>query len=152
MTNVYIGLGSNKGSRKKNIMRALSLLSKNRQRVLKVSSFFETQPYGCEKQGPFLNAAAKIGTALPPEKLLVLLKSIEKEVGRTRSFRWGPREIDLDILFYGRRLYKSRKLSIPHADMHNRRFVLLPLKEIAPGFVHPALKKSVSKILENLDK
>jgi len=150
MVNVYIGLGSNRGNRKKNILKALELLKDNDQKILKMSSFCETEPYGYKNQRKFLNIAAKLKTDLPPEKFLNLCKKIEKEVGRMDRLRWGPREIDLDILFYGYKTYKSKKLSIPHADLHNRKFVLLPLKEIAPGFVHPILKKCVSKILKNL--
>ena len=150
MTTVYIGLGSNRGNRRKNILRALGMLKGNGQKIVKISSFYETEPYGYENQSRFLNIAAKVKSNLPPEKFLSLCKKIEKTVGRTGSFRWGPREIDIDILFYGHKTFKSRKLTIPHADLHNREFVLLPLKEISPGFVHPVIKRSISKILENL--
>jgi 2-amino-4-hydroxy-6-hydroxymethyldihydropteridine diphosphokinase len=87
---------------------------------------------------------------LEPEALLIVCKTIEKELGRKKSFRWGPREIDLDILFYGMRAYSGKKLVIPHADLHNRYFVLVPLVEIAPGLVHPLLHKRVSALLANL--
>jgi len=150
MRNVYIGFGSNRGDRKKNILSALKLLALNKQKIIKISSLYETEPYGYKKQKNFLNGVAVLKTAMPPEELLNLLKRIEKEAGRRRSFRWGPREVDLDILFYGYKVYKSKTLSIPHADLHNRKFVLLPLNEIAPGFIHPVIKKSVSVILKNL--
>ena len=152
MTNVYIGLGSNKGNRKKNILKAVKLLKDSGQKILKISSFYETKPYGYKNQKNFTNAVAKLKTDLPPEKLLNLCKKIEKKVGRIHSFRWGPREIDIDILFYGYKIHKSKKLSIPHADLHNRTFVLLPLKELAPGFVHPIIRNCISKILENLPR
>ena len=150
MTNIYIGFGSNRGGRKKNILKALALLESNNLKILKISSFYETAPYGFKNQKKFLNGVVKLKMGLPPGKLLGLCKKIEKEVGRVPSRRWGPREIDLDIIFYGKKIFKSRKLSIPHADLHNRKFVLISLKEIAPGFVHPALKKTVSSILRKL--
>lgn len=150
MTNVYIGFGSNRGGRKKNILKALALLESNSLKILKISSFYETVPYGFKKQKKFLNGVVKLKTSLPPEKLLGLCKKIEKEAGRVPSRRWGPREIDLDIIFYGKKIFKSKKLSIPHADLHNREFVLMPLKEIAPGFIHPVLKETVSNIVKKL--
>lgn len=150
MINVYIGFGSNRGGRKKNILKALALLESNNLKILKISSFYETAPYGFKNQKKFLNGVVKLKTGLPPEKLLGLCKKIEKEVGRVPSRRWGPREIDLDIIFYGKKIFKSKKLSIPHADLHNRKFVLQPLKEIAPGFIHPVFKKSVSSILKKM--
>ena len=141
MTDVFVGLGSNKGNRKRNILRAVKLLERNSQRILKVSSIRETRPYGYKKQGLFLNAAVKLKT-----KFLFLCKKIEKEIGRRKSHQWGPREIDLDILFFGNKIVKTKKLTIPHKDLHNRKFVLIPLVEISSNFIHPVFKKRVSKI------
>ncbi len=146
MTTVFLGLGSNRGDRKKNISKAIKLLEKSGQKVLRVSSLRETKPYGYKKQKKFLNAVVKLKTKLLPLELLKLCKKIEKKIGRTESFRWGPREIDIDILFFGEKTIKNKKLTIPHGDLHNRTFALQPLTEIAPNFVHPVLKKRVSEI------
>lgn len=146
MTTVFLGLGSNRGNRKKNILRAIKLLKRSGQKVLRLSSLRETKPYGYKKQKKFLNAVVKLKTKLLPSELLELCKKIEKKIGRTKSFRWGPREIDVDILFFGKKIIKNKKLTIPHKDLHNRAFVLQPLMEIAPNFVHPVLKKRVSEL------
>ena len=146
MANVFVGLGSNKGNRKKNILRAIEILKKNNRKILKISSICETKPYGYRKQRNFLNAVVKLKTALSPGNFLLLCKKIEKEIGRKKVFRWGPREIDIDILFFDKKVLKSRKLTIPHKDLHNREFVLTPLSEIAPNFVHPVLKKRIFEI------
>ncbi|PIU83706.1 MAG: 2-amino-4-hydroxy-6-hydroxymethyldihydropteridine diphosphokinase [Elusimicrobia bacterium CG06_land_8_20_14_3_00_38_11] len=146
MTTVFLGLGSNRGNRKKNILRAIKLLKRSGQKVLRLSSLRETKPYGYKKQKKFLNAVVKLKTKLLPSELLELCKKIEKKIGRTKSFRWGPREIDIDILFFGKKIIKNKKLTIPHKDLHNRAFVLQPLMEIAPNFVHPVLKKRVSEL------
>lgn len=146
MTTVFLGLGSNKGNRKENILKAVKLLEENGQKVMRMSSLRETKPYGYKKQKNFLNAAVKLKTKLMPLELLELCKRIEKKIGRTKSFRWGPREIDIDILFFGKKVIKNKKFTIPHSDLHNRNFVLTPLVEIAPNFVHPVLRKRVSEI------
>ncbi|MEW6556646.1 MAG: 2-amino-4-hydroxy-6-hydroxymethyldihydropteridine diphosphokinase [Elusimicrobiota bacterium] len=146
MTIVFIGLGSNKGNRKKNILSAIELLKKNGQKILKKSSIYETKPYGYKKQKKFLNAVVKLKTNLSPLALLKLCKKVETAIGRTNSFRWGPREIDLDILFYGKKVYRNQYLTIPHLDLHNRTFVLQPLTEIAPNFVHPVVKKQIKRL------
>lgn len=146
MITVFVGIGSNRGDRRKNILRAVELLKTNGQKILKISSIRETRPYGYKKQHLFLNAAVKLKTKLLPEDFLLLCKKIEKEIGRKKSFKWGPREIDLDILFFGKKIVKTKKLTIPHGDLHNRGFVLIPLTEISPNLVHPILRKRVSKI------
>ena len=97
-----------------------------------------------------MNTAAIIETSVSPEKLLEIAKNIEKDIGRRNTFRWGPREIDIDILFYGRRIVRQRDLIIPHKDLHNRLFVLIPLAEISPQFVHPVLKIKIMEILKNI--
>lgn len=150
MTTVFLGLGSNSGDRKKNILKAIKLLEKSGQKVLRLSSLRETKPYGYKKQKNFFNAVVKLKTKLLPLELLELCKKIEKKIGRTKSFRWGPREIDVDILFFGKEVIKNKKLTIPHSDLHNRNFVLTPLLEIAPNFVHPVFKKRVSEIYSTL--
>jgi len=146
MTTVFLGLGSNRGDRKRNILKATKLLEKSEQKVLRASSLRETKPYGYKKQKKFLNAVVKVKTKLLPSELLELCRKIEKKIGRKKSFRWGPREIDIDILFFGKEIIRNKKLTIPHGDLHNRTFVLQPLTEIAPNFVHPVLKKRVSEL------
>ncbi|HAM38184.1 MAG: 2-amino-4-hydroxy-6-hydroxymethyldihydropteridine diphosphokinase [Elusimicrobia bacterium RIFOXYC2_FULL_34_12] len=143
---VFVGLGSNRGEKKKNILKSIELLKKYHQKILKISSFYRTEPYGCKNQNTFLNAIVKLKTELSPKEFLFICKNIEKVIGRKKSFRWGPREIDLDILFFGKKVIKSRILTIPHKDLHNREFVLKPLKEISPGLVHPVLRKRISRI------
>lgn len=150
MTTVFLGLGSNRGDRKKNILKAIELLKKSGQKVLRLSSLRETKPYGYKKQKKFLNAAVKLKTKLLPSELLELCKKIETKIGRTKSFRWGPRVIDVDILFFGKKIIKNKKFTIPHIDLHNRNFVLSSLMEIAPNFVHPVLKKRVSEMYSAL--
>ena len=139
---VYIGLGSNVGDRKFHIDRALDLLAKT-VAIRAVSSIYETDPVGYKIQAPFLNGAAEIQTLTSPQDLLKRLKKIETEVGRQPRFRWGPREIDLDILMYGNRIIDTPNLTIPHPEMHRRDFVLIPLREIAKNLVHPVLQKEI---------
>lgn len=145
----YIGLGSNIGDRKKNILKAIEELKKSGQKILKISSIYETKPWGFEKQRKFLNAVVKIKTFLSAVDLLQLCKSIERKIGRKKTFRWGPRKVDLDILFYGKKRINTRKLKIPHPEIKNREFVLRPLKEIAPRLIHSVYGQSISKISVN---
>ena len=116
----------------------------------KISSVYQTDPVGYETQAQFLNGVAAIQTNLPPLTLLHTLKDIETVVGRQRRIRWGPREIDLDILIYGDLCLHTEQLVIPHPEMHLRCFVLAPLAEIAPDLVHPVLKARVQTLLERL--
>ena len=149
---VYIGFGSNIGDRLTHIQNAIDALSKTEGITLqKISSIYQTDPVGYETQAQFLNGVAAIQIDLPPLSLLHTLKDIETSVGRQHRIRWGPREIDLDILMYGDLCLQTEKLVIPHPEMHRRRFVLAPLAEIAPDFVHPILKESVQTLLEGLD-
>ena len=153
MAKVYLGLGTNIGNRKENLEKALGFLNSNNTKLLKVSSFLETAPYGFLEQDDFLNAACLIKTNLTPEKLLVFLNSIEEKMGRVRLEHWGPRIIDIDILLYNDFVVNDKKLIIPHADMLNRDFVLKPLIEIAGhDYVHPISKKTLLEHLEELEK
>jgi len=129
----YIGIGSNMGDRKENINMAIKLLTQEKIKVKKISRIIETDPLGGPRQAKFLNAAIKITTDLNPRKLLDVLKKIEKKMGRKKTVRSGPRPIDLDILFYGKKVIKSKKLTIPHPRMLERNFVMVPLLEIAPN-------------------
>jgi len=146
----YIGMGSNLGNREENCERAIKHLIKNGIKVTKRSSMIETEPWGVKDQPKFINMAVEIETGLRPDELLRLLKKIEVEVGRLPASRWGPRIIDLDILFYDDIVIKTSELEIPHPDMGERNFVLKPLAEVAPDKVHPVLKKSVKDLLKEL--
>ena len=146
MVVAFIGLGSNIGNRRKNIAAAITRLKTSRVvRVLKLSSLRVTEPVG-PNQRDFVNGVAKIKTDLSAEKLLKVLKEIERLMGRRTVRRWGPRGIDLDVLLFGNRIIRTKSLQVPHRQLHRRLFVLDPLAEISPGTVHPVLKKTVFKL------
>jgi 2-amino-4-hydroxy-6-hydroxymethyldihydropteridine diphosphokinase len=146
----YIGIGSNVGNKAYQCERAISeILKVDRHKLLAKSSFFKTQPIGYTSQDWFVNGVIKIETNLEPLDLLQVLKTIESHLGRTETFRWGPRTIDLDILIFDDREMKTEDLQIPHPLLHERQFVLIPLVEIDRDLVHPVLKKTVGEILEN---
>ncbi len=148
----YVGFGSNIGDRLAHIQNAIHALSKTEGVILqKISSVYKTDPVGYEAQAHFLNGVAAIQTDLLPLSLLHALKDIETAIGRKHRIRWGPREIDLDILIYGDLRLQTEKLVIPHPEMHLRRFVLAPLAEIAPDLVHPVLKETIQILLERLE-
>ena len=127
----YLAVGSNLGNRRKNIKKALDYLAKTKGiKIEKASRIYETKAIGGVAQGKFLNAAIKIKTSLTPQLLLKTVKNIEKDLGRKKTVRWGPREIDLDILLYGNKFIKIKNLVIPHPRMFAREFVLKPLREI----------------------
>ena len=147
----YIGFGSNIGDRLKHIQNAIHVLSKTEGISLqKISSVYKTDPVGYETQGEFLNGVAAIQTNLSPLSLLHTLKDIETAIGRQHRIRWGPREIDLDILIYGDLCLQTEQLVVPHPEMHLRRFVLVPLAEITPNLVHPVFQETIQKLLERL--
>jgi 2-amino-4-hydroxy-6-hydroxymethyldihydropteridine diphosphokinase len=150
MSIVYIGIGSNLGDRKANCMRAIELLAGKGIVVRKESSLYETDPWGDKNQPKFLNMAIEIETELKPRDLLGILADIEKELGRKKSHKWGPRIIDLDILLYNSITIDQDDLKIPHPLMHKRDFVLKPLYEIAPDVKHPVLNLSTGELLQKL--
>ncbi len=127
----YLAVGSNLGNRRNNIKKALDYLAKTKGiKIEKTSRIYETEPVGGPPQDKFLNAAIKIKTSLSPQLLLNNIKKIEKDLGRRKSVRWGPRQIDLDILLYANKIIKRKNLVIPHPRMFEREFVLKPLREI----------------------
>ena len=149
----YIGLGSNLGQREKNIAAALNALQTTRDvEVVRVSRLYETEPVGGPAdQASFINAVAHIRTALPPERLLGICLAIEDSLGRKREAHWGPRTIDLDLLCYEQEIVVTPELTLPHPLMHERRFVMEPLAEIAPALMHPVLEQTAAEILEALE-
>ncbi|MDP3259569.1 MAG: 2-amino-4-hydroxy-6-hydroxymethyldihydropteridine diphosphokinase [Thermodesulfovibrionales bacterium] len=146
MSIAYISIGSNLGDREENCRQAIKLIEKNGIAVRKQSRMYETEPWGVKDQPKFINMAIEVETDKKPEELLRVLEEIEKEIGRTESVKWGPRVIDLDILFYDDLILKSPDLEIPHPLLHEREFVLKPLCEIAPDKKHPVTGKTVKEM------
>lgn len=149
MKTVFIGLGSNLGEREHHLRRALEEISCiHGTLIVEESSVIETKPYGYQEQPDFLNQVVRVVTELTPVALLTELKDIEGKLGRTETFRWGPRIIDLDILFAEDLIYRDEKISIPHPDATSREFVILPMLELAPDFIDPISGKTMRQIAE----
>ena len=149
MTEVYLGLGSNVGDRFENIQRAVTSIAELGE-ITAVSDVYETEPWGKTDQSAFLNACIQLQTERNPEDLLSTLKQIEIELGRVERERWGPREIDIDILFHADTLLQTQRLTIPHPLLHERAFVLKPLSDIAPDFMHPVHEKTIRELLQSV--
>jgi 2-amino-4-hydroxy-6-hydroxymethyldihydropteridine diphosphokinase len=149
---VYLLLGSNLGDRESVLKQAIQHITANIGNVDAQSSIYETEPWGNTNQPGFLNMALKVSTLLPATQVLEQALAIEQHLGRLRLERWGSRIIDIDIIFYNADIVQVKdQLTIPHPEMQNRKFVLEPLCEIAPDFVHPILKKNIKELYETLN-
>ncbi len=146
---VFIALGTNLGCREANLKTALALLAPE-VKVLRKSAVYQTAPWGFEDQPDFLNQVIEVRTQLDPQALLKKLKGIEAEMGRQKTCRYGPRLIDLDVLFFGNRDIQTENLQIPHPRLHERAFVLVPLCDLAPDFIHPVLNQTVATLAERV--
>lgn len=145
---IFIAIGSNMGDRLTNINQSLVTIENHKDiMIMEESHIYETKPYGVLDQPDFLNMVIRIETSCTPLELLQRLKWIEQKIGRVQGERWGPRVVDLDILFYNQVILNYSDLIIPHVDLHNRDFVLVPMAEIEPEFVHPVFNKDIEKLL-----
>jgi 2-amino-4-hydroxy-6-hydroxymethyldihydropteridine diphosphokinase len=148
MKRIYLGLGSNLGEREKMLAEAVRALDSPRLRILRLSPVYETEPVGPPGQNWFLNLVAEAETDLFPLQLLHRTSKVEAQLKRRRLAPNGPRTIDIDILLYGNAVIRAPRLEIPHPRMHERRFVLAPLADLAPGLRHPVLRKTVRQLLD----
>jgi len=148
---VYLSLGSNIGDRPKNCLKAIETLGKiEGTKILSQSSLYETDPVGYEDQAPFINMAVKIQTTMNARDLLSHIKSIETSLGRIKTFKWGPRLIDVDILFFDDEIISEQGLKVPHPAMMDRAFVLLPLAEIGKNKIHPVKGITVDQMAKEV--
>lgn len=143
----YLLLGSNQGHRENYLAAAIKSLENSIGLVTQQSALYETAAWGLEEQASFLNQVLQISTGLNPEALLIQINIIEKELGRVRKVKWGARVIDIDILYYNDLILQTDKLIIPHPQLQNRRFTLVPLVEVAPNYQHPLLLKTNQQLL-----
>jgi len=149
----YIGLGSNLGDRQQYLTNAIELLGKTEYITVNIiSKVYETKPVGYIDQPDFLNCVVEISTTLSPYELLDICMNIENDLERKRIIKWGPRTVDLDVLFYGDLVMEEERLTVPHPLLHERGFVLLPMRDIAPSFIHPKLKATITELCDRLCK
>lgn len=144
---LILGLGSNQGDSKSILENAYYLLQSEIGKIISISSFYSTQPWGNPNQPDFFNAAMMLETELSPKDCLLAIHQIENKLGRIRKEKWGIRTIDIDVLFYDNLILKQKNITIPHPEIENRNFVLHPLAEICPNFIHPIFKKTISELL-----
>jgi len=150
MNNVTLLLGSNVGNRFTHLETALEMIRMEIGKITLRSSVYETEPWGNTKQDFFLNQVVVFESSLNAEKIMELIISMEKKMGRERAEKWGPRIIDIDILFFNEDIISTEQLTVPHPSLHHRKFTLIPLNEIMPGFTHPVFKKNISDLLNDL--
>ncbi|RYY22450.1 MAG: 2-amino-4-hydroxy-6-hydroxymethyldihydropteridine diphosphokinase [Chitinophagaceae bacterium] len=148
MHKVYLLIGGNMGNREENLDKAVKLLVERAGSVTGLSAVFETAAWGITDQPSFLNQAVAIDTTLSPDQLLQTVLEIERALGRIRKQKNGPRIIDIDILFYDDLIIQQKHLTVPHPEIQNRRFALAPLQNLAPEFVHPVFRKSISELFD----
>ena len=148
MNNVFLILGGNLGERDKNLAEAVKEIGKSAGIIKRSSAIYETEPWGVENQPNYYNQVVEILTDHDAESLMNILLNIEKNMGRSRTGKYDARNIDIDILFFNDEIISSNTLTIPHPRLHERRFVLMPMNEIAPEFVHPTLNRSISQLLK----
>ncbi len=147
----FIGIGSNVGDRRQSCLQAVHAFTAwEHGSLAKVSSLYESEPWGYESQAWFLNCVIKIITSEDAFGLLRFMQGVEQQLGKQKAFHWGPRTIDLDLLFFNQAIIDAPKLKVPHPHLHERRFVLEPLAEIEPGWIHPVFKQSVCNLLKNM--
>jgi len=147
LNTAYLSLGSNEGNREQWLQQAIGLIAQKCGDITAKSPIYETAAWGINAQPDFLNMVLCINTPLSPEQLIRTILGIETSLGRTRTVKWGPRTIDIDILFYNNEIIELPDLIIPHPFLHERRFILTPLADIAPGYLHPKLNKTISQLL-----
>jgi 2-amino-4-hydroxy-6-hydroxymethyldihydropteridine diphosphokinase len=145
---IFLLLGTNQGDRGKNLTAAKQRIEEHAGRTVRFSSAYKTAAWGNHEQPEFYNQVIEIQTTLSPHQLLAGVLAIELEMGRKRLEKWGPRIIDIDILFFNQQVIDTATLTLPHPRIPDRRFTLVPLAEIAPGFYHPVLQKNVTTLLE----
>ncbi len=148
LNKVFLGLGSNLGNREENLLMAQKLIEEKVGKVRSKSSIYETAAWGITEQNAFLNQVLEIETVFSPSAVLHLLLKIEKDMGRIREIKWGERSIDIDVLYFNNVILSTENLVVPHPFIPERKFVLVPLCEIAPVFIHPKLKQSNLELLE----
>ena len=151
MVNVFLLLGSNLGDRIQLLKQAINCIEAEIAPVVKQSAVYETQSWGKTDSPDYLNQVVLIQTELSAQIVLQKILNIEWKIGRVREEKWGPRLIDIDILFYGDALIDEPELQVPHPELHKRRFTLAPLAEIAPNFIHPTLNKNILQLKNELN-
>lgn len=148
---IYLLLGSNKGNRAENLRKARLKIHEEIGMIMESSKVYQTMAWGKTDQQDFYNQVIRVSAALNPDDLLKALSGIEHQLGRDRNEKWGSRTIDIDILFYRHEVINKKDLIIPHPGIVHRRFTLIPLNEIAPGFLHPLMKKTISELLKDCE-